>query len=201
LGKRDQLLIHLVDDNLTEVGRPVRSKTWKQEFTYKKRMFPIETDAAKFADYKGVHHLFININESDGTYRMFEYKKVNLLEPIEIQCPSCGASGEIPLDIAGVPRNMCDFCGDKISYDARNVRDMGKRKTIDTFWGIDSSHILLLLVMGIIAIGAFGGVFYLLGQNTNLQQQLNKYLPSPEEVKNSGKQTPSTPKLLLELYN
>lgn len=195
--KNDNLLIHVVDDFLSEVGKPIKSKTWKQDFSYKKRTFPIEQSACQHTDYQGIKHFYININESDGTYRFMEHRKLNLLEPLVIECPNCGKQDTLPLDIIGAPRNQCDKCGDKISYDARNVRDLVKRKTIDTFWGIDSSHILLLMVMGIIAIAAFGGVFYLLGQNQNLQQQLNKYLPPPETVKKEGTTTTTIPKLIL----
>jgi hypothetical protein len=191
LPKLDKLMVHVVDDFLTEVGKPIQSRTWKQEFSYKKRTFPIEPSALQHTDYRGIKHMYINVNESDGTYRFMEHRKLNLLEPLELECPDCHATNQLPLDIIGAPRNKCDKCGDKISYDARNVRDLLKRKTIDTFWGIDSSHILLLLVMGIIAIAAFGGVFYLLGQNQNLQTQLNKYLPKPEDVK-SGTSTTTT---------
>lgn len=196
MARHDQLLIHVVDDFLNEVGKPVKSRTWKQEFTYKKRTFPIEPSACQHTDYRGIRHLYIAVNESDGTYRFMEHRKFNLLEPLELECPDCGNTNQVPLDVIGMPRNQCDKCGDKISYDAKNVRDLVKRKTIDTFWGIDSSHILLLLVMGIIAIGAFGGVFYLLGQNQNLQAQLNKYLPKPEDVKATGA-TSTVPKLML----
>ena len=194
MAKNDKLLVHVVDDFLSEVGKPVKTNTWKQDFSYKKRVFPIEQSAIAHTDYMGIKHLFINVNESDGTYRFMEHRKLNLLEPLELECPDCHSVNQVPLDFIGAPRNQCDKCGDKISYDARNVRDLVKRKTIDTFWGIDSSHILLLMVMGIIAIGAFGGLFYLLGQNQSLQGQLNKYLPKPEDVK---KDNTVTSKLVL----
>lgn len=176
MAKRNLLLIHILDEYKNEVGT-AQAKTFSQEFSWKKRMFPIDPSAVGFTDKKGIKHLFTDANQSDGTIRWLAPDKTNLRDE----------NGQII--------DKCTSCGGKISYDARNVRDLLKRKTIDTFWGLDSSHILLLLVMGIIAIGAFGGLFYLLGQNQNLQQQLNKYLPTAEEIKASKGNT--VPKMIL----
>lgn len=176
MGKKNQLLIHILDEFRNEVGTGM-AKSYSQEFSWKKRTFPIDPTATQWTDKKGVHHLFCDANESDGTIRFLSPMKTNLINE----------QGDII--------DKCAQCGGKISIDARNVRDLVKRKTIDTFWGLDSSHILLLLVMGIIAIGAFGGLFYLLGQNQNLQTQLNKYLPTAEEIKQQRQNT--VPKFIL----
>ena len=169
--KSNRLICHILDSRRHEVGI-AKTHTYAQEFTYKKRSWPIDHDSIPWIDKKGHCHLFVDVNEADGIYRFLEPRKLNLDAGQE--CDKCGSPQ--PLDI-------CSKCGDKITIDARNVRDLVKRKTIDTFWGLDQSHILIILVMGIIAIAAFGGLFYLLGQNQSLQQQLNKYLPTPEEVK------------------
>jgi len=176
-NKNAELQIHILDAFHTEVGVP-KAKTFSQDFTWNKRTFPISPDAVGYVDKKGVKHLFCDANEADGTLRWLSPRKVNLLD----------SKGDII--------DKCAQCGGKISIDASNVRDLVKRKTISTFWGLDSSHILLLLVMGIIAIGAFGGLFYLLGQNQNLQSQLNKYLPTAEEIKESRK-IPVNPNFIL----
>lgn len=183
------LVCHLLYNMKDEIGT-VKAKKYAQEFSYKKRMWPIDKDAVSYTDRKGNEHYFCDINESDGIVRWLDPIQFNHLEFV----------GENKVQFL----DKCSECGGRITYDARNVRDMLKRKTIDTFWGIDSSHIMLLLVMGIIAIGAFGGLFYLLGQNQNLQQQLNKYLPSAEEVKQSRNPLPNTVKaigILGEIYN
>lgn len=183
MGNRNTLLVHVLDDNLKEIGKPIRAKTFHQEVSYKKRMWAINhiSDDVKITDFKGITHTFVHANETEGTFHFITPKRMNLLDytrTIEIDID--GEKKKIPLsNYIAKPIDMCAECGDRITIDARNARDMLKRKTIDTFWGIDSSHILLLLIMGIIAIAGFGGIFYLLGQNQNLQTQLNKYLPPP----------------------
>ena len=173
---RNILLCHALDEFNREVG-VVKTKTYAQDFQYKKRVFPIDPSAIPWIDKKGIAHFFVNINEADGLIRFLEPRRINLDgEP----CKTCGSP---------VPLDLCTKCNGRITIDAVSVRNMVKRKTIDTFWGLDQSHIMIILIMGMLAIGAFGGAFYLLGQNQNLQQQLNKYLPTPEEVKASKQVT------------
>lgn len=191
MGKTSaKLYCHVMHDLVNEIGI-AKCKVYSQEFSWRKRMYPIDKDAIAWKDKKGISHLFIDVNESDGTIRFLSPQKLNLL------------SGEVcKLCNSPVPIDLCGKCGDRISYDARNVRDLLKRKTIDTFWGLDSSHIILLMLMGIVAIAGIGASMYLIGQNTKLQEQLNKYLPTAEEVKASkmvtnAPATTTTPKLIL----
>lgn len=69
--------------------------------------------------------------------------------------------------------DKCKKCNGKMSIDARNARDLLKRKTIEAIWGIDSTHIILLIVLGIAVLMAMGAVFYFVQQNTQLQGKIN----------------------------
>lgn len=148
------MICHVMDNLRNEVGS-AKTKVYAQEFQWKKRMWPISKEAVAWKDKKGVSHMFFDVNESDGTIRF--------LEPIKF-------------NYRGVDK--CRKCGDRISIDARNTYDLLKRGTIKAIWGFDSSHITLLIIMGIMALGMLAGVFYLLGENRNLQGQLAKYLPA-----------------------
>lgn len=185
MAGRNQLLVHVLDDNLKEMGKPIRAKTHTQEVSWRKRMWAVNhiSDDVKITDHKGISHAYVHANEADGTFHFITPKRLNLFD--YTRTIDIGDTKHQLAEFIAKPIDMCAQCGDRITIDARNVRDMLKRKTVDTFWGIDSSHILLLLIMGIIAIAGFGAVFYLLGQVQNLQAQLNKYLPTPEEVKAS----------------
>lgn len=175
--KSNNLLVHIMfDGDISEVGT-AKAKVYDQQIMWRKRMWPIDKDAIPWIDRKGVSHLFMDINQSDGTYRFLEPRKLNLQQPEIIKCTSCDKDIELPFPRYTKPLDMCTQCGGSISYDARNVRDMLKRKTIDTFWGLDTSQILIIIIMGIVAIGCLGGLFYLLGQNQTLSDQLAKFQP------------------------
>lgn len=172
---RNTLICHILNSDLTEAGT-TRARKFNQEFVWRKRQWAIpsednpvvvkvnnqdgkETEGyipipSFITDKKGVKHLYVHVNESDGVYYFLSPKTLNLY------------------DTKGNPIDKCGECGGAISIDARNVRDMLKRKTIDTFWGLDNTFTLLLIVMGIIGIGAMGFAFYLFGQNNALQTQV-----------------------------
>lgn len=69
--------------------------------------------------------------------------------------------------------DKCKDCGKKMSIDARNARDLLKRKTIEAIWGIDSTHIILLMVMGIALLAAIGFAMYVFNSNQALQGKIN----------------------------
>lgn len=151
MGKSKKLIIHIMENLINEVGQ-ARAKVYAQEFTWKKRMWAIDSTAKAWIDRKGVSHMFVDVNESDGTIRFLHAQKDNIID------------------------NKCVACNGKISIDAKNTWDLLKRKTINTFWGVDSSHIVLLIIMGIVAMSAVAGIMYLVGANTKLTEQYNKLL-------------------------
>lgn len=179
MATKNKLLVHILDDNLNELGVG-STKKGNQEFTWRKRIWPIDATALAYTDKKENEHLFVNINKVDGTYRFISPKLLNQI-----------VQAEDKYEIV----DKCAQCGGRISIDAKNAYDLLKRKTINAIWGIDQSHIVLLIIMGIIAIAGLGGVFYLLGANTKLQEQLNKYLPTPDEIK----QQKTNVKLIMEI--
>lgn len=196
MSKFNTLLVHVLDDNLREIGKPVRTKTYAQEVNYKKRMWAINhiSDDVKIMDYKGITHCYVDANMADGVFHFINPRMLNLYgftteQEVELEEDKEDDNGNItkvkvkkklqlPNAIAK-PLDMCTRCGGRITIDARNQRDLNKRKTIDSFWGLDNSQVLLLIIMGIIAIGALGGVFYLIGQNQTLQEQLTRLTPPP----------------------
>lgn len=79
--------------------------------------------------------------------------------------------------------DTCRKCGGKLAIDSKNVRDLVKRKTIETFWGVDSTHIMLLLIMGIVLVAMIGIIFYLYSDNSKLNGKLQTYLPPAPNTK------------------
>jgi len=158
-NKKKVLICHIMANPNLEITT-VKRKLYDQDFTWKKRIFPIAQDAIWY-DKKGLGHLHVEVNESDGTYRFLYHQKTNLE------------------DSSGNPIDMCGKCGDRISIDAKNVWDLVKRKTVDTFWGLDNSHVLLLLIMGIVLVIMMGALFYVIGDNQKTNQLLAQYLKPP----------------------
>lgn len=146
--KSNRLLIHIMANNNKEVAT-VKSKIYNQEFTWNKRMYPIDPRGF-IADKKGIANYYHDVNESTG---MLSFNKSYL--------------------------DQCVKCSNKIGQDAVNTRDLLKRKTISAIWGIDSSHIILLMIMGIVVVMLAGVLFYVYGQNQQLTEKLEQYLPKP----------------------
>ena len=191
-SKSKTLIIHVRSSLHNQVGQ-VKTKIYKQDFTWKQRLFPIMQDAIWY-DLKGVGHALCDANMSDGTIRFYTPAQMNLIDT-SVRCDKCNRLA---------PIDKCAKCGDTISYDASAVFNMHRRKTLTTFWGLDQSHIVLLLILGIIAIGGFAGIMYEIGQNgdkdkqiarqitinTDLQNKLNEYLPPIQPDIPNGDNTP-----------
>jgi len=69
--------------------------------------------------------------------------------------------------------DRCKKCGGKMFVDARNARDLVKRKTIEAIWGIDSTHIILLMIMGIAILIVIGFAFYMFSDNQSLHAKID----------------------------
>lgn len=168
---RNILICHVMNElpsGLKEIGF-VKAKTQNQEFSWQKRIYPIPKDAldAIWEDKKGISHLHVFVNESDGVYRWLTPEKLN-------QYFFDNDNGKTVLK----PLDTCVKCGGRITIDATNVRDLVKRKTVNAIWGIDNSFMLLLLMMGIVLVIMMGALFYIIGQWQASQQQLNILLQS-----------------------
>lgn len=158
MAKRNQLICHIMQDMVNEVGT-AKAKLYAQEFQWKKRMWPISKDAIAWKDRKGINHMFFDVNESDGTIRFLAPTK-----QVEQRLPD------------GKFIDKCIECGGAITIDARNTWDLLKRKTVDVLFGIDQSHIVLLMIIGIVALICIAAVFFLIGENKKLQDIITTYI-------------------------
>lgn len=158
-NKRTRLICHIMENEHKEIAIR-KAKTFDQEFTWKKRVFPIDYKAI-WTDRKGISHLHVQVNEADGTFRFLYNIKDNIID------------------------DKCSACGGKISIDAKNVRDLVKRKTINAIWGLDQSHILIIMIAMIACVILAGALFFVLGQLETTQNQLAKYLPAPKQSSTS----------------
>lgn len=188
---RNILICHVMSElptGLKEIGS-TKAHTQNQEFTWQKRIYPITKESRDviWEDKKGISHLHVFVNESDGTYYWLTPEKLNLYGFItekEVIIEEKQEDGSIvkvkkmlqlPNSIAK-PLDLCTKCGSRITIDAMNVRDLVKRKTVGAIWGIDNSFIMLLLIMGIVLVIMMGALFYIIGQWQATQNQLNLYL-------------------------
>lgn len=99
-------------------------------------------------DAKGIHHQYVNVNDVS----VLSFNKDHA--------------------------DKCRKCGGKMFIDARNARDLVKRKTIEAIWGIDSTHIVLLIILGVMTMVTTFSTIYFANQTTALQQQINSALAS-----------------------
>lgn len=100
-------------------------------------------------DEKGIGHLYFNVN--DSSIYAFDLDHTS----------------------------KCVKCGGKMSVDARNIRDLTKRKVIQNLWGVDSLPMLLLIIMGIIIMVMVIAVFYIYQDNVKTHTQLERFLLPP----------------------
>lgn len=150
LGSKDKhLLCHFMKNKTKEVGRK-KIRLIEQEVTWAKRIWEIK-DSAIITDIKGLAHIYFDINEADG---VLSFKKPWI--------------------------DTCSKCGNEIKgADARNARDLLKRRTISALWGIDNTHTLLLLIMGIVLVGMMGAMLYFMNQASTMQAKLDALTPKP----------------------
>lgn len=66
----------------------------------------------------------------------------------------------------------CRKCGGRMTVDARQARELGKRGVFHAIWGIDSTHMVLLLIFAIGAVAMAGFAFYSYNQDTLHKTQL-----------------------------
>lgn len=137
------LLCHIMQDNTKEVGK-VKTKVFKQDFTWNKRIWAIDHTAIIY-DIKGNAHYYVDVNKSDGTLR---FSKSYI--------------------------DRCKDCSKQIGIDAENARDLVKRKTISAIWGIDNSHIMLLMILAIVVLIMGIAIMLMYAETQKLNAQLIK---------------------------
>ena len=79
MARRNILLCHIMNNMVNEVGI-AKTKLYSQQFQWKKRMWPIDKEAVAWIDRKGIHHMFFDVNESDGTIRFLNARKDNIID-------------------------------------------------------------------------------------------------------------------------
>lgn len=66
----------------------------------------------------------------------------------------------------------CKKCGGKMTVDARESRALGRRGVFHAIWGLDNTHMILLIVFAIGAMAMAGFAFYSFNQDTLHKAQL-----------------------------
>ena len=66
----------------------------------------------------------------------------------------------------------CKKCGGKMTVDARESRALGRRGVFHAIWGLDNTHIIMMVVLLIGAISMAGGFMWAYNDNTKHQAQL-----------------------------
>lgn len=109
-------------------------------------------------DAKGIHHLYVSANDM----AILSFRKDHA--------------------------DHCRKCNGKMFIDARNARDLLKRNTIQAIWGIDSTHMILLLVFAVGMMASIGFAFYSFNQDTlhNTQLTAEKAKTAQLTIDNSG---------------
>ena len=68
--------------------------------------------------------------------------------------------------------DRCKKCGKNMTVDARQSRELGKKGVFHAIWGIDSTHMILLIIFAIGAMAMAGFAFYSYNQDTLHKTQL-----------------------------
>jgi len=68
--------------------------------------------------------------------------------------------------------DICKTCSKKMTIDSRQSRELGKRGVFQAIWGIDSTHMILLIIFAIGAVAMAGGFFWSYNQDTLHKTQL-----------------------------
>jgi len=79
--------------------------------------------------------------------------------------------------------DVCKKCNGKMTIDAREARELGKRGVFHAIWGIDSTHLILLIIFAIGAVAMAGFAFYSYNQDTLHKTQLDNTKQQLEELK------------------
>lgn len=167
MARRNKLIGHILDERLSEIGT-AKGNTFDRELKWKKRQWNIapalEDNNVFIRDKKGITHCYVNVNESDGTIHFLTPKQLNLY------------SGTNPID-------KCGECGGRISIDSQEARIVNRKNIIKSFWGLDNSYMLLILLLGIVCVILVGALFFVVGELNKTNTLLQKYLvPVPQTV-------------------
>ena len=68
--------------------------------------------------------------------------------------------------------DKCKKCGGKMTIDAMSNKQMNRKKIVTAIWGIDNTHIMLLLIMGIVTLILGVLVMYMYGDSQSAHAQI-----------------------------
>lgn len=152
-GEKDKILfVHPMQGNI-QIDKPIKTLIHKQSIEWRGRVFPI-SPSDFIIDDKGIHHQYQNANDT-RPMALGNYTD----KPIELKCRDCGGQLARPMD-------------------SRNVRSVIKRGTIQAIWGIDSTHLIILLFAMIGVLAGIGYAVYESQQLATLQAKVDSALAS-----------------------
>jgi len=87
-------------------------------------------------DYNGLNHQYVDVND----VAVLTWKKDH--------------------------EDKCKKCGGKMTVDAKESRALGRRGVFQAIWGLDNTHMILMIVIMIGAMAMAGGFFWAYSENT-----------------------------------
>lgn len=164
MGK-NRLICHILEGK-KEVGT-AKGKTYEDTIKWNKRAWTISQqarDRAYIVDKKGLTHIFVQVNTADSIMYPLTHTQLSLID----------SKGELI--------DKCGECGGQISIDATAHRIALNKTIYKSFWGIDNSYMLLLLIMAIVCVILVGALFFMVGEANKTNTLLQKYLKPPEDT-------------------
>ena len=158
MGK-NKLIGHILE-NMQEVGI-AKGNTFDAQLKWKKRQWDISPEIKEecfIYDKKHRAHCWLDVNQADGTYHFLTPEKLNLFTSARDVIDKCGE------------------CGGQISIDAQVHRIVNQRNIVKSFWGLDNSYMLLILLLGIVCVILVGALFFVIGELNKTNTLLQKYL-------------------------
>ena len=165
-GERTKILLaHITQGRNKEVTKPIKAKVYSQEIKWKNRQWSLIGQESRFiTDNKGINHVYLDVNDS------------------------------AVLTLHKDHTDTCKKCGGKMTIDAMSNKQMNRKKIVTAIWGLDNTHIMLLLIMGIVTLILGVVIMYMYGDNqqahatiTALQLQIH-----PSVVTNPDGSTTTT---------
>lgn len=95
-----------------------------------------------YFDYKGIAHQQVDVNDS----AVLTFRKDH--------------------------EDKCKKCGGKMTIDTTQTRTLGRKGVFNAIWGLDSTHMILMIVILLGAMGASGAFVYYFNQDTLHTAQL-----------------------------
>lgn len=106
-----------------------------------------------YYDYKGLAHMQIDVNDS----AVLTFRKDH--------------------------EDKCRKCGGKMTIDVTQTRTLGRKGVFNAIWGLDSTHLILMVVILLGAVAMAGAFVYYFNQDTLHKTQLENSNAKVNELK------------------